>query len=132
ADARASRGATWSRSTIIFMPSAVGPAVQVSDDGGTPQPVTHLEKGDSGHYYPEFLPDGRAVLFGAFRGWDESRSGRVLTIDTGEQQSLSVNGYPRYAHSGHLVYALGGTLMAAPFDRQRLVVTGAAVPVVEN
>jgi Tol biopolymer transport system component len=40
-------------------------------------------------------------------------------------------GFPRYAQSGHLVSALGGTLMAAPFDRQRLVVTGAAVPVVQ-
>jgi eukaryotic-like serine/threonine-protein kinase len=39
---------------------------------------------------------------------------------------------PRYAPSGHLVYAQGGSLMAVPFDPQRLVVTGAAVPVVEG
>jgi serine/threonine-protein kinase len=133
ADAPAPHGATWSRSTIIFSPNGVGPAVQVSDAGGTPHPVTRMEKGDTGHYYPEFLPDGRAVLFGAFTAWDESRPVRVLIIDTGEQRSLSVNGgFPRYAQSGHLVYALGGTLMAAPFDLQRLDVTGAAVPVVEN
>ena len=40
--------------------------------------------------------------------------------------------HPRYAPSGHLVYAQGGSLMAVPFDAQRLTTTGAAVPVVEG
>ena len=40
--------------------------------------------------------------------------------------------YPHYALTGHLVYAQGGTLMAVPFDSQRLAVTGAAVPMVEG
>jgi serine/threonine-protein kinase len=39
---------------------------------------------------------------------------------------------PRYAPSGHLVYAEKGTLMAVRFDPQRLEVTGTAVPVVEG
>jgi hypothetical protein len=38
----------------------------------------------------------------------------------------------RYALSGHLLYAQGGSLMAVPFDPQRLAATGAAVPVVEG
>ena len=41
-------------------------------------------------------------------------------------------GQPRYASSGHLVYAQGGDLMAVPFDVRRLEVTGVAVPVVEG
>jgi Tol biopolymer transport system component len=40
--------------------------------------------------------------------------------------------YPHYALTGHLVYVQGGTLMAVPFDSQRLAVTGAAVPMVEG
>jgi serine/threonine-protein kinase len=39
---------------------------------------------------------------------------------------------PRYARSGHLIYAQTGTLMAAPFDVQHLNVTGTAVPVVQG
>ena len=39
---------------------------------------------------------------------------------------------PRYATSGHLIYAQGANLMAAPFDPQRLQLTGAAVPVIEG
>src|SRR4029077_20632013 len=37
---------------------------------------------------------------------------------------------PRYAPTGHLVYAQGGSLMAVQFDPQRLAITGTAVPVV--
>ena len=38
----------------------------------------------------------------------------------------------RYVSTGHLVYALGGTLFAVPFDLRRLEVTGEAVPIVEG
>jgi len=38
----------------------------------------------------------------------------------------------RYAPSGHLVYGQGANLMAAPFDPQRMTITGAAVPVIEG
>ena len=37
----------------------------MSDAGGTPQPLTHLEKADVSHRWPEFLPGGKAVLFTA-------------------------------------------------------------------
>ena len=38
---------------------------QVPDAGGTPQPLTRLEKGEISHRWPEFLPGGKAVLFAA-------------------------------------------------------------------
>ena len=57
----------------------------------------------------------------------------VQSVVTGERRNLIQGGtQPRYAPSGHLVYAQGGNLMAVPFDPQRLAVTGAAVPVVEG
>ncbi len=57
----------------------------------------------------------------------------VQSVGTGERRNLIQGGtQPRYAASGHLVYAQGGNLMAVPFDPQRLQVTGAAVPVVEG
>ena len=39
---------------------------------------------------------------------------------------------PSYAPSGHLIYALAGSLMAVPFDLERLEVRGEAVPVVQG
>jgi Tol biopolymer transport system component len=57
----------------------------------------------------------------------------VQSVGTGERRNLIQEATnPRYALSGHLVYAQGGSLVAVPFDSQRLAVTGAAVPVVEG
>jgi serine/threonine-protein kinase len=39
---------------------------------------------------------------------------------------------PRYSHTGHIVYGVDGTLRAAPFDLDRLEVTGDPVPVLEG
>ena len=48
------------------------------------------------------------------------------------QQPLRRSPAARYARSGHLVYASRGSLLAAPFDVERLELTGAAVPVIER
>src|SRR5262249_2937064 len=40
--------------------------------------------------------------------------------------------YARYVSTGHLLFARAGTLMAVPFDLDKLEVTGTAVPVVEG
>ena len=38
----------------------------------------------------------------------------------------------RYLSTGHLLYAVGGTVFAVPFDAQRLAVTGAPVSVIAS
>jgi serine/threonine protein kinase len=59
-------GASWGRQGIlIFGNYQEGPLMQVSDAGGTPQPLTRLEKGETSHGYPDILPGGKVVLFSA-------------------------------------------------------------------
>jgi len=135
-DAANPDGANWgSQGMIAFPPTPISALQQVSDAGGTPQPLTRLGKGEVGHGWPEFLPGGKAVLFAAVHAtanWTNAQVA-VQSVGTGERRNL-VQGatQPRYAPSGHLIYAQGGNLMAAPFDPQRLAVTGTAVPVVEG
>jgi eukaryotic-like serine/threonine-protein kinase len=130
------RGASWSsQGTIIFAPGGIGVLEQVPDSGGTPQPLTHLEKGEVTHGWPEFLPGGKAVLFagGAGNGSWGNAQVAVQSLATGGRRNLVPAGTaPRYALSGHLVYAQRGNLMAVPFDPQRLTVTGSVVLVVEG
>ena len=129
-------GASWSRQGIIaFTPYQNTVVRQMSDGGGTPQSLTRFEKGESGHRWPEFLPDGRAVLFAAGSSLVTFSDAQVAveSVGTGERRNLIQAGTnPRYATSGHLVYAQGGNLMAVPFDPKRLTATGTAVPVVEG
>jgi len=56
-----------------------------------------------------------------------------VSLPTGESKILIKGGtFGRYAASGHLLYARGGTLFAAPFDAGKREVTGAAFPVAEG
>jgi Tol biopolymer transport system component len=135
-DAVPSSGASWSsQGKIIFASPTVGALQQVLDAGGTPQTMTRLQKGETDHGWPEFLPGGKAVLFAAAptaTDWSNAQVA-VQSVGTSERRNLVSRGTnPGYAPSGHLVYAQGGTLMAVPFDPQRLTVTGSAVSVVEG
>ncbi len=59
----------------------------------------------------------------------ESQVG-VLSLRSGERQLLLQGGTsPRYSPTGHLVYAVSGSLLAAPFDVERLELTGEAIVV---
>jgi serine/threonine-protein kinase len=130
-------GASWgTRGTIAFTTAIGSPIVKVSDSGGTLQTLTRLEKGEGAHLWPEWLPGEVALLFTSATSEADSRIS-VLSIKTGEQRNLFQGSYPRYAPTGHVIYlqpgtAEAGTLMAAPFDAQRLQVTGPSVPVVEG
>jgi Tol biopolymer transport system component len=124
-------GATWGNQRMIaFEFSLTGALQQVSESGGTPQSLTRLEKGDTSQRWPEFLPGGKAVLFTA--GLAPTQVA-VVSVGTGQRRNLIPGGtQPRYAPSGHLVYAQGGNLMAVPFDPERLTVTGTPLSVVEG
>ena len=135
-DAVVFRGASWgSQGMIAFPPTGFSTLVQVSDGGGTPQPLTRFEKGETSHRWPEFLPGSKAVLFSGGQNngnWSNAQVA-VQPVGTGERRNLIPGAtYPRYASSGHLIYAQGGNLVAVPFDPQHLEVTGTAVPVVEG
>jgi serine/threonine protein kinase/Tol biopolymer transport system component len=136
ADAAVPFGASWgSQGMVAFAPAAVSALQQVSDAGGSAQPLTRLEKGDVSHRWPEFLPGGKAVLFSAGATPFNFNTAQVAVrlVETGERRNLIQGGTdPRYAPSGHLIYAQGATLMAVPFDPQRLTATGTAVPVIEG
>jgi serine/threonine protein kinase/Tol biopolymer transport system component len=124
-------GASWDAHGTIIVAGLGAGLRQVPDAGGTLQPLTQLKNGDSNNRWPEVLPGGKAVLF--VGGSSALPMVSVQSMKLGERRDLIQGAtYPRYALSGHLVYARGGSLMAAPFDLKRLEVTGAAVPVVDG
>jgi eukaryotic-like serine/threonine-protein kinase len=135
-DAGNPRGASWgSQGMIVFSPTTNAPLQQVPVAGGSSQPLTRFEKGDVCHWWPDFLPGSNAVLFAAGPSGINFTNAQVAvhSVGTGERRNLIQGGtHPRYASSGQLVYAQGGSLMAVPFDPQRLTATGAAAPVVQG
>ena len=111
-DAVQPRGASWGSQGMIAFAPTVGVLQQVPDAGGAPQPLTRFEKGEASHRWPEFLPGGKAVLFAAGTNPLNFTNAQVAvqSVGTGERRNLIQGAtQPRYAPSGHLVYAQGGT-----------------------
>ena len=87
-------------------------------------------------HQPQMLPGGEAVLYtlgtAGTGQWDAAQI-VVEQVATGERTVVVEGGFDaRYVPTGHLVYTLGGTLLAMPFDVDRLEVTGGPVPLVDG
>ena len=111
---------------------------RVSADGGEPEVMTELQEGEYRHRFPEVLPGGRAILLTLTDGDTMARGSydhakiAVLSLETGQRRILiDAGSFARYT-SGHLVYSRGGSLLAVPFDSDRLEITGSPVPVLDG
>ena len=108
--------------------------MQVSADGGTPEVLIALTGTAEVGHGPQVLPSEKAVLFtlGDGRNWDDAQI-VVHSLETGERKVLIEGGRDaRYVPTGHLVYVLDGTLLAVPFDVDKLEVTGGPIPMAEG
>ncbi len=126
-------GGDWNRDgEILFAPSQSSALVRISAGGGAPVPVTQLDqaKGETSHRWPSFLPDGKHFLFTVFAA-DAANSGVFVgSLASGSRTRLfpdSINA--QYTEPGYIVFGRAGALMAQPFDKARLRLTGEAFQV---
>jgi eukaryotic-like serine/threonine-protein kinase len=125
-------GGTWGGDgTIVF--SHAYALWRVPAAGGTPEALAKPDasKGELKYLLPQLLPGDRAVLFTIAHTpmptWSDTEV-VVQTLASGERKVLVHGGADgRYVPGGHLLYLARGTLTAAPFDLQRLQITGGAV-----
>ena len=131
-------GLSWAFDGSILFAQEQGArgVLRVSADGGTPAVVIDVKGREQAHG-PQLLPDGDHVLFtlatgtGASR-WDNAQI-VVQSLKSGERKTLINGGTDgRYLASGHLVYGLGGVLLAVAFDHKSLTLAGGPVAVVEG
>jgi eukaryotic-like serine/threonine-protein kinase len=137
-DASVGRGGTWNRDGMILF-GMIGRSVilRVSSAGGAATPVTKLDetRKDANHRWPVFLPDGQHFLFNV-RSTDRSvEQGEDLYVGSLDgkvnKKLLSTSFTVQYA-SGHLLFVRESTLMAQPFDTNRLELAGDAFPIAEQ
>jgi serine/threonine-protein kinase len=135
----------WSGDAILFTPQD-GTVMQVPAKGGTPQVLVDAGNDVDLILTPQMLPNQQSILFTIAR-----RAGAledpatatprnavapktvVQSLATGARKIIHEGGlHARYLPTGHLAYFDDGTLLAAPFDVERLEVVGPAVPVIEG
>ncbi len=126
-------GMSWGANGILVGQTGKG-IIRVLPNGGKPELLVSIKPGEIAHG-PQILPGGEAVLFtlSAAAGseqWDNALI-VVQSLASGARTTLIEGGSDaRYLPTGHIVYALGGSLFAIPFDLERLQVTGGSTPVV--
>ncbi len=132
------RGASWGDDGQIIASFNEGTTglVRIPSGGGKPTPLTQLdkEKGETAHAWPQVLPGSRSILFTVYgAGGFSDAEIVVISLVDGKRTSIFRGGdFGRYFPSGHLIYLQHDTLYAAPFDLERLVLTGEPRPVLEG
>jgi len=124
ADISDARGVSWgSKDVIVYAPAPSGPLMKVPATGGTPEPATTLDasRGEAGHRFPAFLPDGEHFLYAALppgpRGFRicmgslDAKPARVI---------MEAESGVMYAEPGYLVFVQAGKVTAQRFDLGRL------------
>ena len=136
-------GAGWNRDGVIVVGTFQGsPILRVSASGGQMTPVTALAAGDFAHRWPQFLPDGKHFLYLRVTSDSAKQGVYAGSIDARpDQQSkqllLATDRAAYYAPppgggAGHLLFLRGATLMAQPFDPDKLTLSGDPVAVADG
>jgi Tol biopolymer transport system component len=124
------RGLAWtSEGEVLFGTEGAG-IWSVPENGGTPEPVTTLASGESGHENPRPLPQNRGLLFVAVAIGGNSQVA-LLPPTAKEHQVLFPGASAAYLSSGHLVFGRSGSagLFAVPFDLATSKVQGPPIQI---
>jgi len=99
----------------------------------TPAGINDPNLGEYGHFWPQILPGGKAVLFTNIgQGFDDHQI-EVYSFQTNKRSLIFKGGsYARYIPTGHLIYGRNETLYAARFDIKQLKIIGPHIPVVSG
>jgi Tol biopolymer transport system component/predicted Ser/Thr protein kinase len=127
------RGGAWSPTgRIVYAPNHRIGLSEVPAGGGPARILTTLDagRGERSHRWPQFLPDGKSLLFlvqtaeGGAAG-DRSRI-EVLDATGARHQILEVNASAAYAPPGRLLFWRDESLYGQEFDAKRLRLGGEA------
>jgi eukaryotic-like serine/threonine-protein kinase len=138
-------GGSWNKDGVILFGESPGVIMRVSPSGGTPTPLTSLDRSraETQHVLPWFLPDGRHFLY--FRTSGDPAGGAIYvgSIDLPPQRQdpnrlLATDFAVQYvpssnANEGQLLFLTSdGTLMSQPFDARGLRLLGEAAVVADH
>jgi serine/threonine protein kinase len=122
-DATLVLGAIWYEDNTIVYTDLVKGIYRIPAKGGTPEALIERPLVVLG----QLLPDGESVMFVDVSS--QPFKTLVQSLETGKQKVLWENGAGTYLHTGHFIYSAEGGLFAAPFDLDKLELTGGPVSI---
>ena len=128
-------GGAWGADGWIYFDTPDGLS-RIQAEGGTPELLIPFDSAsrEVGHAWPDALPNGKGLVYRSRRNLDPTDFDIVaFDLITRERHVLAKGLLARYVHPGYLVFVRAdGAVLAAPFDQDRLKLTGAAVPLFEG
>ena len=125
-------GATWGTTGVIVY-SDFGKLFRVPAEGGEPEPLGDLVPGETGRFWPRFLPDGRHYLYLSLASRPEDQGIYVGALGSDLRQRIVASEYTAaYSPPGYLLYIKDEALVAQPFDAERLTLSGEPVPILDE
>ncbi|ABF39268.1 serine/threonine protein kinase [Candidatus Koribacter versatilis Ellin345] len=131
-DAPGGRGGTWNKDgVIVFTPSgALRTGLwRISAAGGKPEQLTtpDASKGEDGHRWPVFLPDGQHYIYTIFNNTVHTEFAGLAVGALGSKEQhflLHAISNGSYAAPGYLLYYRDNTLFAQRFNATKLQLEG--------
>ncbi len=132
AEAAGFSGGAWNGEGTILFGSEKG-LQRVSAEGGKPAAITTVEAKESGHFWPDFLPDGKSFLYLA---WSVDKSNRAVYLGKLDSKDktrlLAAESNAVYAEPGYVLFHREGSLFAQPFNARKLTFGGDPVHVADE
>ena len=133
------RGGSWGKdNVIIFSGARIGGLSRVPASGGTPQPLTTLDKalGHTTHRWPYFLPDGRHFLYFASSNGGPAQQLHedvmFASVEGGEPHRVMQATTNVAFAEGRLLFVIQNRLMSQPFEPASGSLSGQPVPVLDD
>jgi len=124
AAAPAFTGGAWGSTGVILFGSAKG-LYRVSAEGGNAEPATVVDKQETGHFWPSFLPDGKHFLYLAWSADAANRAVYAGTLGSKDKTKvMTADSNAAYAEPGYVLFHREATLFALPFDAGKVTPTG--------
>ena len=137
ADIVETRGISWDDdASILFAPNPVGAIWRVPATGGPASPVTKpSSSSERTHRWPQRLPGGAVIFTIDSDATPDTYDDAIIAAqmpDGSRHTVVSNAAMARYAPTGHLLFARGGTLFRVEFDPLRAVVIGTPVEILHE
>ena len=139
-------GATWGPGDTIVWAVRGGGLRAMGAAGGTPKPIAGVQYA----LYPEWLPDGRSIIFTTGRDNSDIRAFATIGVEGGSPKVVAqltdstLSGPPvlgtggnllqaQFVAPGYLVFGQSpGAVRALPVDPQSFSATGPPIPLADN
>jgi len=133
-DAASGADGTWNRDGVVLFDGTSADSIRrVPADGGVPTPASFIDRsnGETGHAWPQFLPDGKHFLYLALGAKPESTWIKVGSLDSKESKVVAMGTFSRveYADPGYLIFCTDRALRAQAFDTRAFKLKGEPFPV---